>query len=63
MKDGCVRPAQGPILPETKPTSVASTQPREVGIMQARVGKDFRVQPLAVAKKVVFETSMRTLGS
>jgi hypothetical protein len=41
MKDGCVKPARGPILPAAKSTSPAGDeQRREVRSMQARVGKE-----------------------
>lgn len=38
-KDGCVKPARGPILPEPESTLVANTPLKEVSKMQARVGK------------------------
>jgi peroxiredoxin (alkyl hydroperoxide reductase subunit C) len=41
MKDGCVKPARGPIVPSTeKSTQAESTPPKEVMKMQARVGQE-----------------------
>lgn len=41
MKDGCVKPARGPIAPAAEPSAQAGvTKPQEVSSMQARVGKE-----------------------
>lgn len=41
MKDGCVKPARGPIAPGAKPVApAAATESREVKAMQARVGEE-----------------------
>ena len=41
MKDGCVKPARGPIVPEAQSAPSQETQqPREVTRMLARVGME-----------------------
>jgi peroxiredoxin (alkyl hydroperoxide reductase subunit C) len=41
MKDGCVKPVRGPILPETDSSTPSETvQPREVTKMLAKVGQE-----------------------
>jgi AhpC/TSA family len=42
MKDGCVKPARGPIMPVAQPAaqSTGPTLPQEVSRMAARVGKE-----------------------
>jgi len=41
MKDGCVKPARGPILPPAEAAAQAQSAPgREVMTMQARVGME-----------------------
>ena len=42
MKDGCVKPARGPIVPESAaaPPAVGATPLQEVKEMFARVGKE-----------------------
>ncbi|KPK66685.1 hypothetical protein AMJ82_11695 [candidate division TA06 bacterium SM23_40] len=41
MKDGCVKPARGPILEAAESTTpTGKALPREVGKMQARVGAE-----------------------
>jgi hypothetical protein len=39
MKDGCVKPARGPLMPKAEP-SAGPAVPQEVAMMQARVGKE-----------------------
>lgn len=39
LTDGCVKPAQGPIVPLPTQTETASTAPKEVSRMTARVGQ------------------------
>jgi len=40
MKDGCVKPVKGPIMPEAGAAAAASPATQEVKRMQARVGKE-----------------------
>lgn len=42
LKDGCVKPARGPLvpLPETSVSAIGSIPPQEVSKMFARVGKE-----------------------
>lgn len=42
MKDGCVKPARGPIVPESEaaPAAAGTAPPQEVKRMVARVGKE-----------------------
>ena len=41
MKDGCVKPARGPIVPSAEGSATAgATPPKEVSKMQARVGME-----------------------
>jgi len=42
IKDGCVKPARGPIVPTPEPAvpSVGAVPPQEVSKMLARVGKE-----------------------
>jgi len=41
MKDGCVKPAKGPIRPAAQaPSPPGAEQKQEVPVMQARVGKE-----------------------
>ena len=42
MKDGCVKPARGPIVPKSKSTApvIGEQPPQEVSKMLARVGKE-----------------------
>lgn len=40
LKDGCVKPARGPIVPAPEPATAADTSSKEVSKMQARVGKE-----------------------
>ncbi len=41
MKDGCVKPARGPIAPQAQSAQSGATKPaEEVRQMQARVGKE-----------------------
>jgi len=41
LTDGCVKPAQGPIVPLAQQTAgAAHTEPQEVHTMVARVGKE-----------------------
>jgi hypothetical protein len=40
MKDGCVKPAAGPLVAEPEPAAAATAAPNEVRRMQARVGRE-----------------------
>jgi peroxiredoxin (alkyl hydroperoxide reductase subunit C) len=40
LKDGCVKPALGPIMPESDAPSTGAAPPKEVTKMLARVGKE-----------------------
>jgi len=40
MKDGCVKPARGPIMASPADTTTATPHPGEVRIMRAQVGKE-----------------------
>ena len=40
MKDGCVKPARGPIVPESTAQSAETPAPKEVRAMTARVGQE-----------------------
>lgn len=42
MKDGCVKPARGPIVPTTEPSAIAEAtiSGKEVNKMLARVGEE-----------------------
>lgn len=40
LKDGCVQPARGPILPTTEPSETVSATPGKEVKMLVRVGKE-----------------------
>ena len=40
MKDGCVKPARGPLVPEVPPAGEGNVHTREVTKVQARVGAE-----------------------
>jgi len=40
LKDGCVKPARGPILPAATTSSTAIAPPQEVRAVTARVGQE-----------------------
>ena len=40
LKEGCVKPARGPILPAPQPLLAGATPPQEAPKMLARVGKE-----------------------
>jgi hypothetical protein len=40
MKDGCVKPARGPITAEAPASAAAAGPPREVPMVRAQVGKE-----------------------
>ena len=56
LKDGCVKPAQGPILPKSDTTPATSTVTKEEKVMVARVGQeapDFEVNAFVAGKGFV----------
>jgi len=40
LKDSCVKPVRGPIMPAASPSSAAATAIQEVSKVTARVGQD-----------------------
>jgi peroxiredoxin (alkyl hydroperoxide reductase subunit C) len=56
LKDGCVKPARGPILPATAAPSAATSPPQEVRVVTARVGQeapDFEANAFVAGKGFV----------